>query len=393
MGVEKMANCQKYTKSATGHLSKHFERGKDINGDYIKFGNQDIDTEKSDLNYNLAPEHNQIDFIRQRCSEVQCLNRKDVNVMCSWVVTAPKNLDQAEEKAFFKHTYDFLADRYGEKNVVSAYVHLDEKSPHMHFAFVPVAMDKNKGIEKVSAKEVITRSDLQSFHTDLEKHLERAMGHEVDILNEATKEGNRSIDELKKGSAMKKVEELEIKKVSLQQELQSVAREQEKARQLLQEARGSIKPLEEQRNVLESEIEEYKALRGSVVDGVVEHKAMMGLGKVKTVTMPKETYDACVSAQLRADEADLRARRAEDGFRKIKQTSSHEQVQKLTKKVDDLEKRNRELAGELKQHAKVTDLVAKVFNRFPDVKKAFEVVKIQEQQKVRSRNQGLDRGR
>lgn len=97
-----MANCQKYTKSATGHLTKHFERGKDANGDYIRFGNQEINTEKSDQNYNLAPEHNQIEFIRQRCSEVQCLNRKDVNVMCSWVVTAPKNLDQGEEKAFLK---------------------------------------------------------------------------------------------------------------------------------------------------------------------------------------------------------------------------------------------------------------------------------------------------
>ena len=63
-----MANCQKYTKSATGHLTKHFERGKDANGDYIRFGNQEINTEKSDQNYNLAPEHNQIEFIRQRCS-------------------------------------------------------------------------------------------------------------------------------------------------------------------------------------------------------------------------------------------------------------------------------------------------------------------------------------
>ena len=52
-----MANLQKYTKSATGHLTKHFERAKDINGDYIKFGNQDIDIQKSHLNYNLAPEH------------------------------------------------------------------------------------------------------------------------------------------------------------------------------------------------------------------------------------------------------------------------------------------------------------------------------------------------
>lgn len=54
-------------------------------------------------------------------------------------------------------------------------------------------IDKNKGIEKISAKEVITRTDLQNFHSDLAKHLEHSLGHEIDILNEATREGNKSI--------------------------------------------------------------------------------------------------------------------------------------------------------------------------------------------------------
>jgi len=202
-----------------------------------------------------------------------------------------------------------------------------------------------------------------------------------------------NVQKYKEETLKERIEELQVKKISIQQELQNVSHEQENARKLLEEVRGSIKPLEEHKNVLESEIEEYKALRGSVVDGVVEHKAMMGFGKVKTVTMPKETYDACVSAQLRADQADLRARRAEDKLERVKRTSSHEQVQKLTKKVDDLEKKNRELASELKQHSKVTDLVAKVFTKFPDVKKAFDVVKIEEQRKAKSRTQGLDRGR
>ena len=143
--------------------------------------------------------------MRQRCSEVRCQNRKDVNVMVSWIVTAPKDLPQQAEPAFFKAAYDFLESRYGRSNVVSAYVHMDEVTPHMHFAFVPVTEDRKRGGYKVSAKEVINRRDLQTFHSDLSKYLEQQLGFPVNVLNEATKEGNRSIEQLKRQSATEQI--------------------------------------------------------------------------------------------------------------------------------------------------------------------------------------------
>lgn len=51
-----MAHFAKYTAAAAGHLSKHYERAKDKNGDYIKFGNKDIDPDRTPENYNLAPD-------------------------------------------------------------------------------------------------------------------------------------------------------------------------------------------------------------------------------------------------------------------------------------------------------------------------------------------------
>lgn len=68
-----MANAQKYTRAACGHLAAHYERRKDEKGEYVKFGNQDIDPQKSHLNYNLAPRRGveQIDFIRQRTTEAR----------------------------------------------------------------------------------------------------------------------------------------------------------------------------------------------------------------------------------------------------------------------------------------------------------------------------------
>lgn len=196
-----MAHCMKHTKASCGHMFAHFDR----KAEHIS--NENVDRTRSHLNYNLAA-HQQMEqgeFVRQRCSEVRCQNRKDVNVMVSWIVTVPKDLPQQAEPAFFQAAYDFLENRYGRSNVVSAYVHMDEVTPHMHFAFVPVTQDRKRGGYKVSAKEVITRRDLQTFHSDLSKYLEQQLGFPVNVLNEATKEGNRSIEQLKRQSATEQI--------------------------------------------------------------------------------------------------------------------------------------------------------------------------------------------
>lgn len=193
-----MAHLMKANRNQVGGLTRHFERYKKENGEYIKFRNQEIDTEKTRLNYNLAEDKNQLEFIKERTSEVRCLNRKDVNVMCDWVVTLPEKIKSAEDQEkFFKETYNFLENEYGKENVISSYVHLDETTPHMHFAFIPVVTDKKKGDLKVSAKELITRKHLQEFHPKLENHMEKVFGRDIGILNDATKAGNKSVSELK----------------------------------------------------------------------------------------------------------------------------------------------------------------------------------------------------
>ena len=207
-----MAHVKKYGRAVAGHIAKHFERGLDENGQYIKFGNADIDLARTHLNYNLAPcrPDGQVAFLNQRCSEVSCSKRKDLNVMCSWVITAPKNIAGTYNEAeFFRQTYKFLEQKYGQENVISAYVHKDETTPHIHFAFVPVVEDQKKKHLKVSAKECIDKFDLQKFHGQLDKHLLSSMstGYQGGILNGVTKDGNRSIDELKRQSAIDRMHE------------------------------------------------------------------------------------------------------------------------------------------------------------------------------------------
>ena len=58
----------------------------------------------------MGPKRNisQGDFVKKRCNEVKCLNRKDVNVMCSWVITAPKDLDLKQQKNSLLKVTSFL---------------------------------------------------------------------------------------------------------------------------------------------------------------------------------------------------------------------------------------------------------------------------------------------
>lgn len=198
-----MAHVEKYKASALGHMLAHYNRSTPAN--------KDIDRSRTEQNYNLAPERGDLlKFISARLADgVKVQQRADVIKLCDWVVTMPKDLPGEKEQAFFANTYDFLVNKYGERNVVCAYVHKDESTPHMHFAWLPVVKEKkNKkrlGQEKLSAKECITRSDLQKFHQQLQTYLEQKLNCQVKILNEATKDGNKSIADLKKHSQQTEV--------------------------------------------------------------------------------------------------------------------------------------------------------------------------------------------
>lgn len=189
-----MARVEKYTRGAMGNMLAHYNRTKASSKSLI-------DPARTHLNYNLADTDqplSQLDFIHKRLSEIKVLNRKDVNVFCDWIVTAPQELAENEYDDFFKETYKFLNDRYGKDNVISAYVHMDESQPHIHYAFVPVTMDKRKNILKLSAKEVITLKELKSFHKDLSTRLNSFFGRDIGILNGATDLGNKTIEQLRR---------------------------------------------------------------------------------------------------------------------------------------------------------------------------------------------------
>lgn len=199
----------KYVDMAARNMIAHDERS-------FLCLKEHIDSSRSSQNYNLAPDRgcSTFEYYQTRLKEVKCQKRDDVNTYCQWVVTLPKDYPVSMADVFFKESYEYLKEKFGEKNIVSAYVHYDEATPHMHFAFIPVVKgikkSKRRGpteIEKVCAKECVTQFDLEVMHPRMQEHLETVLGRPVNLLNETTKAGNKAIKELKRRTAIERLED------------------------------------------------------------------------------------------------------------------------------------------------------------------------------------------
>lgn len=410
-----MAHVAKFGAGASGHMLSHYDRSKENIG-----GN--IDWERTHLNYNLAPERNgsQLDFIHQRLSEIKVQKRKDVNVFCDWVVTLPKyeycNKDihitpdrEKVEKLFFERTYQFLADRYGEKNVISAYVHMDEKTPHMHFAFVPATADKkwneqhpDSPREKLSAKDVLTRVDLKSFHSDLERHLDNFHDWHFEIQNEATRDGNKSIAELKRGTAIEEVAKVRQQAdKEIQQIKAEVQHERVQADVTKSGLKEQIKDLERKRDGLLTslEVEEKKGSK-TILGGLrgvsyVEYQAVWKTAlEVDDMRERVKSADERVSKAYADATSQLNAlRKSDNEVLKQKENQLYKEYSEKTNKVmwrnDHLERENKQLSSKISRQEEIIDYLKSVIReKVPDMVKSME----NRLSQIMNRTQGRGRG-
>ena len=139
----------KHKGGASKALSAHHERTKEIYA-----SNPDIDKSRTVQNYHLiAPRWSYGQEIRHRIRMAGCRVRKDsVKFVDTLVTVSPEfaKAHDAEMPEYFNRAFEFLKERVGEENIISAVVHMDEKTPHMHLCFVPLTKDK-----RLSAKEIL----------------------------------------------------------------------------------------------------------------------------------------------------------------------------------------------------------------------------------------------
>lgn len=138
-------NMKKYPQGDIAKVALENERQEG----YVRIGKETIDASRTRNNYHMIPppDNGYTEFIDQRIRQAG-LKRKvkdDAIKMVSFVMTSDKDFFDSMplevERAFFADCVNFVKKRYGEENIISAVVHKDETTPHLHINFVPITPD------------------------------------------------------------------------------------------------------------------------------------------------------------------------------------------------------------------------------------------------------------
>ena len=157
----------KYKGPEIGHIESHNERTKE------KYAsNPDIDTARSHLNFHLVtPERKYRAESEKQIAKAGCRTRSDsVRVVEALVTASPEFFNgkkRSEVRAYFTEALEFIKQNQNPDTIISAVVHMDEKTPHMHLCFVPLTEDK-----RLSAKEIVgNKKKLTWWQDEFWKHM------------------------------------------------------------------------------------------------------------------------------------------------------------------------------------------------------------------------------
>lgn len=240
--------------------------------------NMDIDKERSSLNYDLL-NNDPIDYDKRIQREIderytgERAIRKDAVKLCSFVVTSDKEffdgLNPQEEKRFFEESLNFLQDRYGEKNMVYAVVHKDEKTPHMHVGMVPITSEGQLAAKQFFGKKIELQQLQDKYHEHVVKkgfNLERGVS-----------------------SDRKHVEAQRFKALSVNEQVKSLENELKEKREEKQLMEKSIKEVEGRLSDLGKSLDHVKKV------DEVEVKEKGGLIRSRTVELAQEDFEGIKS--------------------------------------------------------------------------------------------------
>ena len=214
---------EKLTRAQAMGAYKHNER-KTKN-----HSNKNIDSSKTELNYYLKK--NELSYIKEfdKIKEKYDLKgqiRSNSNIMCEMVFTSDQKffdeIGYEESKRYFTESYNFICNykNLGKQNIISAVVHMDEDTPHMHLLFIPVVHTTDKQgnkIDKVCCRDFWrgknSYRDLQNAYF---KHIsEKGFKLERGELVEVTNREHYSIQEYKKITNYENTKEL-LKNIKLE---------------------------------------------------------------------------------------------------------------------------------------------------------------------------------
>ncbi len=152
---------EKYKRQEVSPVEEENERDENYEA-----SNPQIDGSQTNRNYHLVtPPPTYMEFINARIATLTLKRklRSDAIYMNSFVLTSDKDffnsLPPAVEKEFFRDCVKFFADKYGAENIISAVVHKDETTPHLHLNLVPITNGK------LCSKDLYDRKKLSELQT------------------------------------------------------------------------------------------------------------------------------------------------------------------------------------------------------------------------------------
>ena len=132
---------EKYHKTDIAPVEQENERD-----ETYQASNPQIDKTRTGGNYHIVKrQRSYTQFINDKIEALDLPTkvRKDAVLMCSFVVGSDRKffgeLSPSEQQQFFAECTRFFADRYSEENIISAVVHMDETTPHLHLNLIPIA--------------------------------------------------------------------------------------------------------------------------------------------------------------------------------------------------------------------------------------------------------------
>ena len=140
----------KYKGPTVSRIEAHNERTKETYA-----SNPDIKVELSKHNFHpVVPNGKYRDISNRIIRNAGCRVRKDSVTTVEVLITAsPEFFEKKspkEVKEFFNYAVEFMRSKQNPDTYISAVVHVDEKTPHMHLCFVPITADG-----RLSAKDIV----------------------------------------------------------------------------------------------------------------------------------------------------------------------------------------------------------------------------------------------
>ena len=252
---------KKYKMKNLAGIYRHNER-KNTN-----YSNKDIKMENGINNYSLKKVNTTYEKIFNQIKEKYNLKGqiKNVsNVMCELIITSDREffekIGEEETKRYFQTAFDFVAQykNLGEQYIVSAKVHMDESTPHMHLVFIPVihTLDKKSGkkIDKIACSEFWKgkdsykrlQDDFYSYITNAGFNLERGKESNIEHLSTEKLKEITDYNNIKYELEQEETKTLETKnKTLILQQNQALIEYNKKLKLQLSKSYTAIKKMEE----------------------------------------------------------------------------------------------------------------------------------------------------